>query len=54
MSRFVKVTCTKCSSSQVFFGDSKTTVTCNSCGNVLATPQGGRARIDGEIKEILG
>jgi ribosomal protein S27E len=53
MSRFVKAKCT-CGSSQVFFGDAKSEVDCNSCGNVLATPQGGRARIAGDIEEILG
>ena len=35
-SRFQKVSCAECNEFQVVYSHASTTVTCNSCGNVLA------------------
>ncbi len=53
MSKFLKVQC-DCGSQQLVFGDAKSEVTCQKCGNVLVEPAGGRANIHCRILEVLG
>lgn len=43
--KFIKVKCDKCDHEQVVFERASTTVVCDSCGEVLAEPSGGRAVI---------
>ena len=52
-SRFVRVKCPKCGHVQVIFDRAATVVRCLSCGEVLAEPTGGKAKIKGEIVEVL-
>ncbi|HII39034.1 TPA: 30S ribosomal protein S27e [Candidatus Micrarchaeota archaeon] len=52
MSRFLHVEC-DCGGNEVVFGDAKMAVSCLKCGKVLIRPQGGRARIDCKILEVL-
>ncbi|NPA86889.1 MAG: 30S ribosomal protein S27e [Candidatus Diapherotrites archaeon] len=52
-SRFVRVKCPKCGAVQIVFNKAATVVKCLSCGEVLAEPTGGKAKIYGEIVEVL-
>lgn len=51
--RFVKVACPDCSHKQILFARASTAVSCATCGKTLAEPQGGRARLHGEILDEL-
>jgi len=53
MSKFLRVQC-DCGAQQVVFGDSKTAVFCQSCGNPLVEPTGGRATVQCRILEVFG
>ena len=48
-SKFVKVKCEKCKNEQVIFEKSSSIVKCLVCGEVLAEPTGGRARIKAKV-----
>lgn len=48
-SKFYKVNCKECGEQQVVFSHASTLVTCNSCGNVIASPTGSKAKIIGKI-----
>ncbi len=50
---FYKVSCGDCGNEQVVFGKASTEVACAVCGTTLATPTGGKARIDHEILETV-
>ena len=52
-SKFVKVRCPKCKNEQIIFGKASTVVKCLVCGNVLAKPTGGKAKIKAHILEVL-
>jgi len=52
-SRFIRVKCPDCGSEQVIFDSASTVVKCTVCDGVLAEPSGGRAKIRGEILDIL-
>ncbi|MDP6584138.1 MAG: 30S ribosomal protein S27e [Anaerolineales bacterium] len=52
-SRFVKVKCTKCKNEQIIFGKVASEVKCLVCGEVLATSTGGKAKITGQVLEVL-
>lgn len=52
-SRFVRVRCKKCKNDQVIFGKAATQVRCLKCGNLLAKPTGGKAKILAKIVEVL-
>lgn len=52
-SRFVKVRCTKCKNEQIIFGKAATKVKCLVCGEVLAESAGGKAKIKGQVLEVL-
>ncbi len=52
MSKFLRVQC-NCGTDTVVFGDSKTSVHCKKCGNLLVKARGGRAKILGKILEVI-
>jgi small subunit ribosomal protein S27e len=52
-SKFVKVRCKDCENEQVLFNKASTTVSCHICGSKLATPTGGKAKIKGEMLEVI-
>ena len=54
-SKFVKVKCKECEEETIVFNHAKTVVNCSndSCEEILATPQSGKAEIHGEIIETL-
>ncbi len=52
-SRFLRVKCPSCGSVNIVFDRASTVVTCLSCGEVLAEPTGGKAKILGEVVEVL-
>lgn len=53
-SNFLKVKCTKCGNEQVVFDRAAVQVKCNVCEDVLLEPQGGKAKIKGEVTQVLG
>ena len=52
-SKFIKVRCKDCENEQVLFDTASTPVSCHICGSKLAIPTGGKAKIKGEILEII-
>ncbi len=52
-SKFIKVRCKDCENEQILFNNASTTVSCHICGSKLAVPKGGRAKIKGEILEVI-
>ena len=48
-SRFLRVKCQKCGNEQLLYSHATNKVTCNVCGETLAEPTGGKAKIKGEI-----
>jgi small subunit ribosomal protein S27e len=53
-SAFVRVKCGKCGNEQIVFNKCSITVKCNVCDEVLAEPSGSKAKIRGEIVQVLG
>jgi len=45
-SKFVKVKCEKCKNEQMVFEKAASRVKCLVCGEILAEPTGGRARLN--------
>jgi len=52
-SRFLLVSCIHCGNRQVLPDTAKMRVVCNVCGEALAVPTGGKARIIGRIERVL-
>ncbi len=52
-STFLRVKCLKCGNEQLIFGSPVNKVTCNVCSELLATPTGGKAKINGEVVAVL-
>lgn len=52
-SRFLLVKCKECDHEQVVFGWATRTIVCDVCGKKLTEPTGGKARILGEVVEVL-
>jgi small subunit ribosomal protein S27e len=52
-SKFIKVRCKDCENEQVLFNKASTYVSCHICGGKLAIPNGGKAKIKGEILEVI-
>ncbi len=50
---FLRVKCQKCGNEQLIFSNAVNKITCNVCGETLATPTGGRAEINGEVLTVL-
>jgi small subunit ribosomal protein S27e len=53
-SRFLRVRCISCESEQIIFSHSSTTVKCQTCGEILSEPTGGKADIKGAVIAVLG
>lgn len=53
-SKFVKVKCPDCGNEQVIFSHAAITAKCLVCGRVVASPTGGKAKIEGEVVKELG
>jgi small subunit ribosomal protein S27e len=51
-SSFVRVKCPKCGNEQLIFSNAVNKVTCNVCGETLAEPTGGKAKINGEVQAV--
>ncbi len=52
-SKFLVVKCPKCGNEQVVFNKAATTVKCLTCGETIAVPTGGKAKILGKVVETL-
>ena len=52
-SKFIKVRCKDCENEQVLFNKASTPVSCHISGSKLAIHAGGKAKIKGEILEII-
>lgn len=53
-SSFLRVRCRKCNNEQLIFGSPVNKITCNVCGEVLAEPSGGKAKlVNADIQSIL-
>ena len=48
-SNFLRVKCPKCGNEQLLYSNATNKVNCNVCGETLAEPSGGKAKIKGEI-----
>lgn len=52
-SSFMKIRCPKCKNEQIIFEKATTAVPCLVCGNVLAEPRGGKAKLKARPLEVL-
>ena len=52
-SKFIKVRCKDCENEQVLFDKASTVVSCHICGSKLAMPRGGKAKMKGEVLEVI-
>ena len=50
---FLRVKCQKCGNEQLIFSNVVNKITCNVCQETLATPTGGRAKLNAEVLTIL-
>jgi small subunit ribosomal protein S27e len=50
---FITVECSDCGNEQTIFQKPASVVNCAVCGTTLATPTGGKARIDHEIVDVV-
>jgi small subunit ribosomal protein S27e len=53
-SRFLRVRCISCESEQIIFSHSTTKIQCRTCGETLAEPTGGKAKVNASIIAVLG
>ncbi len=53
-SRFYRVRCISCGGEQIVFSHTSHEIKCRTCGEVLAEPTGGKAKIKGAIVAVLG
>ncbi|MEM5829601.1 MAG: 30S ribosomal protein S27e [Candidatus Aenigmatarchaeota archaeon] len=53
-SKFLRVLCFKCKNEQVIFSKASSLVKCLKCGEILAEPTGGEARVRGKVLERFG
>lgn len=52
-SRFLKVACPECANEMVIFDRCSTVIKCDKCGAKVADPTGGKAKIYGNVIEVL-
>lgn len=52
-SKFIKIRCPKCKNEQIMYGKASTDVKCLICGQTLAEPAGGKAKVKARILEVL-
>lgn len=50
---FLRVKCPKCGNEQLIFSNTVNKISCNVCGELVAEPTGGRAKINGEVLAVL-
>lgn len=50
---FWKVECNECGNQQIIFSRSATEIECLVCGEVVASPKGGKPEVNGEVTEVL-
>ena len=50
---FLRVKCPKCGNEQLVFSNAVNKINCNVCGETLAEPSGGRAKIKGDVQAVL-
>jgi small subunit ribosomal protein S27e len=50
---FLRVRCPKCGNEQLIFSNTVNKINCNVCGELVAEPTGGRAKINGEVLTVL-
>jgi len=53
-SKFLRVRCSNCQSEKIIFSHASRVIRCDNCGEILAEPTGGKAKIYGEIIKELG
>jgi small subunit ribosomal protein S27e len=53
-SRFLRVRCKTCEGEQIVFSHTTHVINCRNCGENLAEPTGGKAKIKGLIIAVLG
>ncbi len=53
-SKFLRVRCRNCQSEKIIFSHASRVIKCDNCGEILAEPTGGKAKIHGEIIKELG
>jgi len=53
-SRFLKLRCRSCENEQIVYSHTTHLIKCRACGEVLAEPRGGKAKINGIIIAVLG
>ena len=53
-SRFLRIRCKTCESEQIVFSHTTHIINGRTCGDTLAQPTGGKAKINGIILSILG
>lgn len=53
-SRFLKIRCRSCNGEQIVFSHTTHLIKCRTCGETLAEPTGGKAKINGSIVAVLG
>lgn len=51
--KFLKVRCPKCKNEQLIFERASKSVSCLVCNEIIATPKGGKAKINASILESL-
>ena len=52
-SYFLRVRCPDCSNEQLIYSHPTNVVRCNICKTTLATPTGGKAKVNGEVTAIM-
>ncbi|MBQ04114.1 30S ribosomal protein S27e [Candidatus Bathyarchaeota archaeon] len=53
-SRFLRVRCRTCESEQIIFSHTTHVINCRTCGEIMAEPTGGKAKIHSPILAVLG
>lgn len=53
-SRFLRVRCRACDGEQIIFSHTTNEILCRTCGEKLAEPTGGKAKINGPVLAVLG
>jgi small subunit ribosomal protein S27e len=51
---FLRVRCISCESEQIIFSHSSTKIQCQTCGETLAEPTGGKAKLNASVIAVLG
>jgi len=50
---FLRVKCPKCANEQIVFERTSNYIKCNVCDELVAEPTGGKAKVRGEILQVL-